>query len=237
MMQAEPWTRRACLWVGAAGLSLLVGGCQDWWTGRSPAQQKAPAGVAAGAQGGATGAGQASATGTPAGASKPAHAAGGGAPAKPATGRAATQVPPRGTVAGVVRAVNVPAGELRLATARGNVLLRGRPGQLAGLRTGERFRATFEDFGGRAPWLVRSQGAAPASRAFGPSGRATGVLAGLDAPNGRLVLDEQGRKAAFQADPAQLRRLRPGETLIVQFQSIGGVAWAEKIDSPAPPTR
>ncbi len=126
-----------------------------------------------------------------------------------------------GTIAGVVRSVDVAAGRVTVEAGGGAVALRGRPDQLDDLRPGQRLQATYQTFGVGVKWLTTPSAAG--ARTFGQPGRATGTVASVDEVDGTVRVG--GR--LFHAHPAQLKTLMVGQVVTIWFRQLDGQAWMQ----------
>lgn len=132
-------------------------------------------------------------------------------------------------VRGVVESVSRAEGRFALATNQGRIVLQAKPFQIAGLRQGEVFTATFSKHGGDR-WLTNALRGQPLE-AFGRLARFSGRIEALDKADGAFTITSTTGQGGIhlQAHPAELQALRTGQRVNVTAQRIGDTLWVSEI--------
>lgn len=141
----------------------------------------------------------------------------------------------RGTIWGLVHAIHLGEGWLRLSSGQQSLLLHGSPEQLIDYKPGDQGEFELANHGG-VLWLSFRE--THRLRQF-PSafrGSTSGVLSGLDASGGRLrVIGPTGKEQVYRVHPARLGRLLPGAFVRVGYARIGGASWVRSVSPRASP--
>jgi hypothetical protein len=136
----------------------------------------------------------------------------------------------RGMVTGVVTGLDLHHGRVILQTRDGRVLLWANPNQVAGLELGQQFsgRVGMVD---QRPWLMEDITAQREELGrYGQTGTFRGTITTVDQGAGTMtVMTPRRETVTMRAHPMQIRQLRQGQRVTLQYQIVGDAIWAQRI--------